>query len=290
MKLPSTALPPWSPAPHRIEHTFKKKQSIVVRGTVSHIHKVKQNTASISPSMCFSASAGINGPDVNGLVLLVETFTVLFDHFFLILFLQREAKCKCDNTDNSENATKVCQELTSRAPTTGVHNLSGFEGSLSLWVSDGRWPLSRSYGYELVTKKKLRIHFSNYFPYHPFRHTYVPIRAVRVPWSVTTSALSSFHGLSDEFFADPYLTKSPISFRVALQPCNKYLHTFNCTLEIIETKSKTNEIRPTCFTIAYCSSVRNVSEPSWNAYPRMSASTRSLFESIHLIWIDPQAS
>jgi hypothetical protein len=57
--------------------------------------------------MCFSASAGINNPAINGLILPVETFTVLLDHFVLILFLQREANYKCDNTDNSENATKV---------------------------------------------------------------------------------------------------------------------------------------------------------------------------------------
>jgi hypothetical protein len=102
-------LPPWSPAPHRIEQTFKKKQSTVVRGTVSHIHKVKENNASISPSMCFSSSVIIDGPSVNGLLLVVEAFAMFFDHFFLILFLQREAKCKHDNTNNSENVTKICQ-------------------------------------------------------------------------------------------------------------------------------------------------------------------------------------
>jgi hypothetical protein len=82
--------------------------------------------------MCFSASTGIDGSNVNGLILLVEAFTVLFDHFFHIHFVQREANCKRDNTYNNENATKVCQELTSQASTTGVHNLSGFEGSLLL--------------------------------------------------------------------------------------------------------------------------------------------------------------
>jgi hypothetical protein len=81
--------------------------------------------------MCFFASAGIDGPTVNGLVLPVEAFTILFDHFFLILFLQREANCKCDNTDNNENTITVRQELTSRASATGVHNLSGFEGLVS---------------------------------------------------------------------------------------------------------------------------------------------------------------
>jgi hypothetical protein len=82
--------------------------------------------------MCLFTSAGIDGSAVNGLVLPVEAFTVLFDHFFLILFLQREVNCKCDNTNNNENATKVCQELTNRASATGVDNLSGFEGSLPL--------------------------------------------------------------------------------------------------------------------------------------------------------------
>jgi hypothetical protein len=88
---------------------IKKIQSTVVRGTVSHIHNVKQNNASISPSMCFSTSAVIDGPTINGLLLVVEAFIVLFYHFFLILFLQREANCKCDNTDNNKNVTKICQ-------------------------------------------------------------------------------------------------------------------------------------------------------------------------------------
>jgi hypothetical protein len=64
-----------------------KKQSIVVRGNISHIHKVKQNNVLISPSICFSISAIIDGPTINGLLLVVEAFTVFFDHFFLILFL-----------------------------------------------------------------------------------------------------------------------------------------------------------------------------------------------------------
>jgi hypothetical protein len=49
------------------------------------------------------------------------------------------------------------------------------------------------------------------------------------------------------------------------------------------------KFRPTCFTMAYCSSVRYVSEPSWNepsCYPRPSASAHSMHESVHLIWID----
>jgi hypothetical protein len=88
---------------------LQKKQSTVVRGIVSHIHKVKENNASISPSMCFSASAVIDSPAVSGLLLVVEVFTMFFDDFFLILFLQGEANCKCDNTDNNENVTKVYQ-------------------------------------------------------------------------------------------------------------------------------------------------------------------------------------
>jgi hypothetical protein len=176
------------------------------------------------------------------IILLVEAFTVPFDHFILILFLQREAKCKRDNTDNSENAPKVCQELTSRASTTGVPNLSGFEGSLPLWpffytlIVGDYSPLSHSCGYELVTKKKLWMHFSNYFIYHLFRHTYMPIRAICVPWSATTSALSGLDGLSDEFFAGPYLTKSPITSRTVFQRINRYLHKFNCKFEIMETR------------------------------------------------------
>jgi hypothetical protein len=82
--------------------------------------------------MCFSASAGIDGPAINGLILPVEAFTVHFDHFFHLLSLQRKANCKRDNIDNNENATKVCHELISQASATGVHNLSGFEWSLPL--------------------------------------------------------------------------------------------------------------------------------------------------------------
>jgi hypothetical protein len=82
--------------------------------------------------MCFSTSAGVDSMAINGLVLPVEAFTMLLDHFFLILFLQIEANYKRDNINNSENATKVYQELTSRASATGVHNWSGFEGSLPL--------------------------------------------------------------------------------------------------------------------------------------------------------------
>jgi hypothetical protein len=59
--------------------------------------------------MFFSASAVIDGLTVNGLLLIVEAFAVFFYHFFLILFLQGEANCKRDNTDDSENVTKVCQ-------------------------------------------------------------------------------------------------------------------------------------------------------------------------------------
>jgi hypothetical protein len=87
----------------------QKKQSIVVRGTVPRIHKVKESNASISPSICFSASTVIDSPAVNGLLLVVEVFSVFLDHFFLIFFLQGEGNCKHDNTDNSENITKVHQ-------------------------------------------------------------------------------------------------------------------------------------------------------------------------------------
>jgi hypothetical protein len=82
--------------------------------------------------MCFSTPTGIDSLVVNGLILLVEAFTVLLDHFILMLFLQIEENCKRDNTDNSENATKVYQELTIRASATGVRNWSGFEGSLPM--------------------------------------------------------------------------------------------------------------------------------------------------------------
>jgi hypothetical protein len=59
--------------------------------------------------MCFSASAVIDGSVINGLLLIVEVFAVFFDHFLLILFLKGEANYKHDNTDNSENLTKVYQ-------------------------------------------------------------------------------------------------------------------------------------------------------------------------------------
>jgi hypothetical protein len=66
-------------------------------------------------------------------------------------------------------------------------------------------------------------------------NTYVPIRVIRVPCSTCASTLLGPHELSDEFFAGPLLTKSPISFREVPQPSNRYLDTFNYTLEIIET-------------------------------------------------------
>jgi hypothetical protein len=56
--------------------------------------------------MCFSGPAGIDSLTVNGLILSIEIFTVPFDHFVPMLFLQG-GNCKCDNTDKSENATKV---------------------------------------------------------------------------------------------------------------------------------------------------------------------------------------
>jgi hypothetical protein len=147
---------------------------------------------------------------VNVLILLVKVFTMLLDHFVLILFLQIEANYKCDNTNNSEDATKVYQKLISWASATGVHNWSGFEGLLPLWpffhtlILGGSWSLSHFCGYELVAKKKLWIHFCNYFSYHPFRHTYMAIvRAIHVPWSTTVFALSGLDGLKDEFFTGP---------------------------------------------------------------------------------------
>jgi hypothetical protein len=79
-----------------------------------------------------STSIGIDNLVVNGLILLVEAFTVLLDHFIFIFSPQTEANCKCDNTNNSENAIKLYQELTIQASTTGVHNCSGFEGALLL--------------------------------------------------------------------------------------------------------------------------------------------------------------
>jgi hypothetical protein len=59
--------------------------------------------------MCFSASAVIDGLTIYGLLLVVKAFAIFFDHFFLIVFLQREVNCKRDNINNSENVTKVCQ-------------------------------------------------------------------------------------------------------------------------------------------------------------------------------------
>jgi hypothetical protein len=75
MNFAPAALPPWSLVPHRIEQTIKK-QSRVVRGTVSRIHRVKENNASISPSMGFSTSTIIDDTIVNGLLLVVEAFAI----------------------------------------------------------------------------------------------------------------------------------------------------------------------------------------------------------------------
>jgi hypothetical protein len=72
--------------------------------------------------MYFYASADIDILAVNGLILPVEAFTVLLDHFVFIHFLQIEANCKYDNINNSENAIKVYQEHTRRVSTIGVHN------------------------------------------------------------------------------------------------------------------------------------------------------------------------
>jgi hypothetical protein len=135
---------------HRVQHPIEqskhtKKQSIVVRGIVSRIHKVKENIASISPSICFSAFAVIDGPTVNGLLLIVEAFTVFFDHFFLIFFLQEETNYKCDNTDNSKDVIKVCPLL--------------LWPLFNTFIFGGRWPLAHSCGYELVRKNKVWMYF-----------------------------------------------------------------------------------------------------------------------------------
>jgi hypothetical protein len=61
-----------------IKGNLQKKQSTVVRGIISRIHKVKQNNSSISPSMCFSYSTVIDGLTVNGLLLIVDAFAVFF--------------------------------------------------------------------------------------------------------------------------------------------------------------------------------------------------------------------
>jgi hypothetical protein len=129
MNFSSTTLPPWSPPLHRTKHTLKKATN---NSKVLYLIFTKLNKTLHLTVMCFSASTSIDGLAINGLILPVKAFTISFDHFVLILFLQREANCKCDNTDNNKNATKVCQELSSRASATGVHNLSGFEGSLPL--------------------------------------------------------------------------------------------------------------------------------------------------------------
>jgi hypothetical protein len=63
--------------------------------------------------MYFFASTSIDSLTVNRLILPIKAFTMLLDDFILILFLQTKANCKRDNTSNSENATKVYQELTS---------------------------------------------------------------------------------------------------------------------------------------------------------------------------------
>jgi hypothetical protein len=52
------------------------------------------------------------------------------------------------------------------------------------------------------------MHFSNYFPYHLIRNTYVLIRAICVPGSTIASALLSLHGLS----VTPLVIASLITF------------------------------------------------------------------------------
>jgi hypothetical protein len=68
---------------------LEKRQLTVVRGIISQIHKVKENKASISPSMCFSASAVIDDPTINGLLLLVEASTMFFTTSSLYLSSRR---------------------------------------------------------------------------------------------------------------------------------------------------------------------------------------------------------
>jgi hypothetical protein len=65
---------------------LQKKHSTVVRGIVSQIHKVKENNASISPSMCFFASTVIDGPTVNGVLVVVEAFTMFFSQLLPYTF------------------------------------------------------------------------------------------------------------------------------------------------------------------------------------------------------------
>jgi hypothetical protein len=57
--------------------------------------------------MCFFTCTGIDSMVVNGLILLIKVLTMLLDQFILILVLQKKPNYKRDNTDNSENATKV---------------------------------------------------------------------------------------------------------------------------------------------------------------------------------------
>jgi hypothetical protein len=87
-ELPLSVIASLESSTHQTKQTLKK--STTVRDTVSHIHKVKQNNVSISSSMCFSASAVIDGPAINGLFLVVKAFAIFFYHLFLIHFFCRE--------------------------------------------------------------------------------------------------------------------------------------------------------------------------------------------------------
>jgi hypothetical protein len=106
-----------------------------------------------------------------------------FDHFFLIFFLQREVNCKCDNTDNNENATKICQELNSRDSSTRVHNLSRFKGSLPLWKMQQKYVKNSTVEIlplECTTYRGLKGHF----PCDPLPHFHIrpPLATFTLLW------------------------------------------------------------------------------------------------------------
>jgi hypothetical protein len=75
---------------HSIEQSIpsKKKKTTVVRSRISHSQSKTKDY--ISPSMCFSTSAGIDNLAINGFILLVEAFIVLLDHFSLYFFYKQK--------------------------------------------------------------------------------------------------------------------------------------------------------------------------------------------------------
>jgi hypothetical protein len=143
--------------------------------------------------MCFSASTGIDSLSVNGLVLPMKAFTMLLDH--LALYFSAKEKQRVNVT--TPIIVRMQQKYIKNAPvelvplecTTSQRLKGHFPCDPSSTLYSGRWPLSCSFRYKLIEKEKLWMHFHNYFPYHAFRHTYVPIRTIRVPWSATTSTL-----------------------------------------------------------------------------------------------------